>query len=192
MNFYVFSIAYMAIFGYFGHLAKISRPTNIALMILAGIVVNIPIKNLSINILTYSFVGEMSVFLFTLSLVIIFENLKTHRINLLNLKAFIFIFFFGLIVYLSVLNLIPLNIYYQNPYFIIIICCLICILGYFIHKILGIIYLICLLSYGLQIMDSKNLFDYFIDAPTWILSIICILILSLKRFKKNESNSHTA
>lgn len=184
MNYYIFSLAYMAIFGYFGHKAKISKKINFILMLLTAIVVNIPIKGLSINIFTYSYLGGMSAFLFALSLVMVFENLKTHQNNLLNIKGFIFIFVFGLILYLSTLNIIPVDIYYQSPAFIIITCCLITILAYYVDKILGILYLLSLFAYSLNIMDSKNLFDYLIDLPVWILSIVCIITYYIKKFKK--------
>lgn len=191
MNYYIFSLPYMAILGYFGHKAKISKKMNLILMLLTAIVVNIPIKGFSINIFTYSYLGGMSAFLFTLSLVMIFENLKIHQNNLLNIKGFIFIFVFGLILYLSTLNLIPINIYYQSPAFIIIACCVIAILAYYIDKILSTLYLLSLFAYSLNIMDSKNLFDYFIDLPVWILSIICIIIYCTKRYLKiNLSNPH--
>ncbi|PAF54081.1 hypothetical protein BKH42_02390 [Helicobacter sp. 13S00482-2] len=184
MNHYVFSLAYMALLGYFGHKAKVSKRINLTLIILGGIVVNIPIKNLSINILSYSYVGEMSVFLFTFCIVMIFENFKTHQSNLLSFKGFVFIFIFGFILYLSAFNIIPVNLYYQSPIFIIITCCLIAILGYFIDKILGIIYLLSLFAYSLNVMDSKNLFDYFIDVPTWFLSIIYIFTYVTRKFLK--------
>lgn len=184
MNYYVFSVSYMAIFGYFGHRAKISTLTNLILIILTGIVVNIPFKGLSINMLTYSFLGEMSVFLFALSLITIFESLGKTQNALMNLKAFIFIFIFGLILYLSTLNLIPIDLYYQPTQITILICCAITILAYFIHKPLGIIYLISLLSYGLEIIESKNLFDYFIDVPIWVFSIFYILTFIIKKFNK--------
>lgn len=187
MNYYIFSLAYMAILGYFGYKAKISKKINLILMLLTAIVVNIPIKGFSINIFTYSYLGGMSAFLFTLSLVMVFENLKTHQNNLLNIKGFIFIFVFGLILYLSTLNLIPIDLYYQPPIFIIIICCLITIFAYYIDKILGILYLLSLFAYSLNIMDSKNLFDYFIDVPVWILSIVCIVTYCIKKYLKNKS-----
>ncbi|MDO7252604.1 hypothetical protein [Helicobacter cappadocius] len=186
MNDYVFSLAYMAFLGYFGHRAKVSKKINFILMILGAIVVNIPINNLSINILTYSYTGRMSVFLFTFCIMTIFENLKTHQNNLISLRGFVFIFLFGLILYLSALNLIPINLYYQSSIFIIITCCLITIVAYYIDKILGIIYLLCLFAYSLNTMDSKNLFDYFIDVPTWILSIISIIIYFIKKISNNN------
>lgn len=187
MNYYIFSLAYMGLLGYFGHKAKISKKINLILMLLTAIVVNIPIKGFSINIFTYSYLGGMSAFLFALSLVTIFENLKTHQNNLLNIKGFIFIFIFGLILYLSTLNLIPIDIYYQSPTFIIITCCVITIFAYYIDKILGTLYLLSLFAYSLNIMDSKNLFDYFIDLPVWILSIVCILVYYIKKMFRNKS-----
>ncbi|PAF52862.1 hypothetical protein [Helicobacter sp. 13S00477-4] len=183
MNYYVFSITYMAIFGYFGHFAKISKNTNIILILLTGIVVNIPIDNISINMLTYSFFGEMSILTFALSLMLLFESFKIQKIqnNFMDIKAFIFIFIFGLILYLSVLNIIPLNLYYQSPQIVIIICCLLTFLAYVINKSLGMIYFICLLSYGLKLMESNNLFDYLIDVPVWIFSILYIFVIIVKK-----------
>ncbi|PAF45140.1 hypothetical protein [Helicobacter sp. 11S02596-1] len=186
MNYYVFSILYMAIFGYFGHMAKIKISTNIALIILSGIVVNIPFNGLSITMLTYSFVGEMSVFLFTLSLMSIFESLRVSSRTLMNLKAFIFIFIFGLILYLSVLNILPFDLYYQPREITIIIGCAITILAYFIHKPLGFIYLISLFAYGLGVLSSKNIFDYLIDVPTWVFSMMGIVGFGIKRLVKRR------
>lgn len=174
----------MVVLGYLGKRAKFSKTFNIVLMLLTAIVVNIPVNHLSINMLTYSFVGDMSVFLFTLCVLGIFENLKSHRKNLLNLKSYIFIFIFGIILYTSVLYSNFFNLYYQNFYYILILCCFICIGGYFVHRTLGIIYLICLLSYGLNLMSSKNLFDYFIDGFVWLFSIVCILISVIRFFRK--------
>lgn len=174
----------MAALGYLGKRAKFSKIFNIFLMILTAIVVNIPIKNLSINMLTYSFVGEMSIFYFTLCVLGIFENLKSNHKNLLNFKSYTFIFIFGLILYISVLYVNFFDLYYENFYYILILCCFICIIGYFVHRTLGIIYLICLLSYGLDLMGSKNLFDYFIDGFIWLFSVICILISTIRFFKK--------
>ncbi|PAF46850.1 hypothetical protein BKH46_06450 [Helicobacter sp. 12S02634-8] len=184
MNHYVFSVVYMAIFGYFGHLAKLGRKLQATLIILSGIVVNIPFQGISLNMLTYSFLGAMSIFLFALCLIGIFESLKTNPHNPLGLKASIFIFVFGLILFLNVFNLIPINIYYQPPTTLIIICTCLTIIAYFIHKPLGILYLIALLGFGLGVMDSSNPFDYFIDAPTWVFALIYLLFMGSKQLYK--------
>lgn len=183
MSYYIFSIMYMAIFGYLGHKAKISKKLNLIFMILSAIVVNIPFNGMSVNILTYSFLGEMSIFLFTFCLLSIFENLKLKSHRFLDIKSFIFIFIFGLILYLTSLNIVPINIYYGSNYLVILLCCLIGIGAFFINQALGIIYLICLISYGIEIMYSKNLFDYFIDVPTWIFSILSIIYFSVSKIQ---------
>lgn len=181
MNYYLFSVMYMAVLGYLGSKAKISKTLNLIFMILTATVVNIPIKNLSINMITYSFVGEMSIFLFTLCVLGILQNLRSRRENLLDLKSYIFISIFGFVLYIGVLYVNFFNLYYQDFYYIIVVCCFICIIAYFVHRILGIIYLICLLSYGLDLMVSRNLFDYFIDATTWLFSIVSVCVMIFKR-----------
>ncbi|WP_104698043.1 MULTISPECIES: hypothetical protein [unclassified Helicobacter] len=184
INHYLLTIPYIAlvflILTYFR-----AKTINYYFGIIAVILVcNIPFYHtLSLNDLTFSVVGSLSVFSLIFYTLICLETFqfKKKKIFLISKKGFIYIALTHLIFYLCFLNVIPLNIYYLDERNTLLIGCGVILFSFFFDKILSIIYLICLFAYALKILEYNNIFDYLFDVVFFIISILTLIFKLLKK-----------
>lgn len=141
---------------------------------------------LSINDFLLSFLGNMS--LFTLLNLIILTFYKYFY----SKKEIFFIFLINMFFFFTFLNLIPLNIYYQNTFnSIIIINTLICF-TYFISKKIAILYLFCFIFFAFY--PREIVFNFFFDINSLIIffsaSIYILICYFIKKTKTYFSQNN--
>lgn len=152
-----------------------------------GILCNIPFyHHLSLNDLTYSITSNLSFFTLILCALLCLEILqfKKKKIFFISYKGYFYIAFANLFFYLCFLNVIPLNIYYTNHTYTILIASSIIFISFFFDKIVALVYLFCLFAYNLGLFEVNNIFDYFFDVPILITTLIALCIKSFQKIKK--------
>lgn len=183
MMHYLLTIPYLTLVFLILTYFKAKTSTYSFSIIIVALICNIPFYNtLSLNDLTYSVVGNLSLFSLIFYSLICLEtfHFKRKEIFLVSKRGFAYIVFIYLFFYLCFLNIIPLNIYYLDEKNALLIGCGIILFSFFFDRILGIIYLICLFAYTLKIFECNNIFDYLFDGVFFIISIL-ILIFKLLR-----------
>ncbi len=156
------------------------------IMIIFAILCNIPFFNhLSLCDIIFSFSSDFSLFSLIIFTLFIMQNLSKRKISFINTKGILFYLICSLCIFLSFLGLIPIELYYLDARYSIMIAFSIIILMYFLDFILASILALSLLGYGLSLFNYSNVLDYLFDAP----SLVIFTILLIKA-KINGKNNH--
>lgn len=127
-------------------------------------------------------IGDLSIssLLFLLSWAII--DFTKLPINLFNRKFCLVVGLTGLVLYLSVLDIIPLDVYALGymPHGLLIGVFLVCILFLRINYVFAIIWLIALIAFLAKLQNSVNLWDYLIDPILWLICVYKAITKTLK------------
>lgn len=176
---YLITLPYLALFAMF--LPKNKR-LQYPIFFIVALGLNLPLfQGLSLNDITFSFVGNLSFVLLAFCSLILLESTQNKKHQLITLKGLSLIILMNFLFFLTFLNIIPINLYYQSPKLTLIIALLITLGAYFIDKVLAIIYLLALFAYTIKLFDSPNILDYYFDLPSLIIAIITFIYLILKR-----------
>jgi hypothetical protein len=99
-------------------------------------------------------------------------------IDLFDRRFCLIIVLTGLILYLSVLDIIPFDIYAFGylPQSILLLIFLFCMLFLRLNYIFAIIWVIALIAFFAKLQNSVNLWDYLIDPILWLLCLYKLFI----------------
>ncbi|MCC2644340.1 MAG: hypothetical protein K0R94_118 [Burkholderiales bacterium] len=107
-------------------------------------------------------------------------------IDLFDRRFCLIIVLTGLILYLSVLDIIPFDIYAFGylPRSILLLIFLFCMLFLRLNYIFAIIWVIALIAFFVKLQNSVNLWDYLIDPILWLL---CLYKLFIREHRQDIS-----
>ena len=163
------------------------------LMIVMVFVLNLPFlsEGLSLVDFLYSFVNRLSFFSLLLCFIVILQTFFSQKplYLFLSMKAYAFIFITHLIFFILFLQLIPIDLYYQQPKIHLLVLFPMIIISYFFDKILAYLYLICFFAYIIKIFDRINIFDYYFDALGLVIAFVAFILTFRKRKFNNEKSS---
>jgi hypothetical protein len=118
-------------------------------------------------------IGDLSVsgLLFLLFGVIIYFTKPS--IDLFNRKFCLVIVLIGLVLYLSVLDIIPLDIYGFGylPRGVLVVIFFLCIFFLWVNYVFALIWLVALIAFSVKLQNSVNLWDYLIDPVLWFICV---------------------
>lgn len=148
--------------------------TLLAVAILANLPLYYPLTlALSLNDLTFSLTSKLSFFslIFCALLVLELLQFRQRRRFFITPRGYLFVALTSLVFFLSFLGILPLDLYYLPQASALGLTCALILCAYFFDKILALIYLLCLFAYTLRLFDTLSIFDYFFDAPSFIIAL---------------------
>ncbi|MCC2625549.1 MAG: hypothetical protein K0R14_1422 [Burkholderiales bacterium] len=150
-----------------------NKIAQLVLMILFSIfVLFIPIYHtMTVVNVVRGVIGDLSISGLLFLLFWAFIYFTKLPIDLFNRKFCLVIVLIGLVLYLSVLDIFPLDIYgfgYLPRGFLVVIF-LLCILFLRVNYAFALIWLVALIAFLVKLQNSANLWDYLIDPVLWLM-----------------------
>ncbi|MCE3039784.1 hypothetical protein [Helicobacter anatolicus] len=176
---YLLTLPYLAFFA-----LLLPRKKNFfyPLLFILAIFLNLPLfEDLSINDFTFSFIGNLSFVFLAFCTIILLETTRDKNYFLISQKGLFFLISINFLFFLTFLNIIPINLYYQDQHITLIIACCITIIAYFFDRILAILYLLTLFVYTIRLFDSNNILDYFFDLPSILVALIMLFYSKIRK-----------
>lgn len=168
----------------------IIKKNKVFILITSAFILLLPIFNISFIELILSFnpvfsIGSLAMFSYLLLKNLGYKNLFLERDFYI---FYIFNIVIGIILYSSFLGNIGIDIYYMGYDFsiIFVLLALITFISIILKSPLGYLFLLYILAFNIRLLPTDNLFDYIIDAPLFIISIVMLIFILINRFKNKS------
>lgn len=129
--------------------------------------------NMTLVELVHGINGDLSISSILFLLFWAFIYFKRIPLDLFDRMFCLIIASIGLVLYLSVLDIIPLDLYRSGylPNSILGIIFLLCMLFVLLNSLFAFIWLIAIIMFAAKLQHSVNLWDYLIDPLLWLICV---------------------